>query len=81
VSTVSGAFTQNKNGLICTFTVTGGYIVSPDGTATITVTGTTTNPACKQAASVEASVLFEMGKGVAFVDTTAGVVLGSLLKQ
>ncbi len=81
VSKVTGSLTQNKDGVVCQFTLSGSYTVNPDGTGTITVTDTPSGGGCTASGGSVASVLFNMGSGAAFVNVSGGVDLGSLLKQ
>jgi len=81
VSKVTGTLTENKNGAVCGFVLSGTYTVNSDGTGTINVTQTPTSAGCTGSPVTEASVLFNMGSGAAFVNTTGGVSLGSLTRQ
>ncbi len=81
VSKVTGSLTQNKDGVVCQFTLGGSYTVNPDGTGTITVTETPSGGGCAASGGSVVSVLFNMGKGAVIVGVTGGVDLGSLLKQ
>lgn len=78
---VTGNVTDNKDGKVCQFTITGTYTVNPDGTGTMALTVTAITPNCTSSSSNEASVLFDMNRGVAFVNTTGGVALGRMTKQ
>lgn len=40
VGKISGNLTENKDGAVCQFTLNGTYTVNPDGTGSITATGT-----------------------------------------
>jgi len=74
--------TENRDGITCQFTLNGTYTVNPNGTGTITMTLTPINPNCTGSTSFnEASVLFDMSNGAAFVNISGGVALGSLTKQ
>ncbi len=81
VSKVTGTLTENKNGGVCSFTLSGSYTVNPDGTGTISVTEKPISGGCTSAAASVASVLFNMGKGAIAVSTTSGTTLGSFVKQ
>jgi hypothetical protein len=81
VSKVTGTLTENKNGGVCSFTLSGTFTVNPDGTGTISVTETPTSAGCSSAGASVASVLFNMGNGALAVSSTGGATLGSFLKQ
>ena len=81
MSKVTGVLTENKHGTICQFVLSGSYTVNPNGTAAIDLTATPTAPGCSAGAAVQASVLFNMGNGAAFINTTTTVWLGSLTRQ
>ncbi|HEV3109338.1 MAG TPA: hypothetical protein VGY99_02505 [Candidatus Binataceae bacterium] len=81
VSKVSGQLTENKHGTICQFALSGTYTVNPNGTGVIDVNSTTSSVGCTGTATAQVSVLFNMGNGAAFINTTTGVSLGSLTKQ
>ena len=78
---VGGNVTENKGGAVCKFTLNGTYTVNPNGTGTISVAVTPITPGCTANPSKEASVLFQMGNGAAFVGITGGTGLGSLNRQ
>ncbi len=79
--TVGGNLTENKDGTTCQFTLNGTYTVNPNGTGTITMTLTPISPNCTASTSNQASVLFDMSNGAAFVNISGGVALGSLTRQ
>jgi hypothetical protein len=81
VSKVTGTMTENKNGSVCNFTLSGSYTVNPDGTGTITATKTPITAGCTSGAADVASVLFNMGNGALAVSTGGGTTLGSFIKQ
>ncbi len=76
---VTGSFTQNNDGVVCQYTLTGSYTVNPNGTGTIDVTQASSTE-CGTTTAEEISVLFDGGDGVAFLNA-GGVILGSLTKQ
>ena len=78
---VSGLLTENKHGTVCYFTLSGSYTVNPNGTGAIDLTATPTSTGCTGGTKVQASVLFNMGNGAFFVNTTGAVWLGSFTKQ
>jgi hypothetical protein len=81
ISTVTGSLTENKHGTICHFDLSGSYTVNPNGTAAINLIATPISGGCAAGAAVQASVLFNMGNGVAFVNTIGTIWLGSLTRQ
>ena len=75
-----GKLTENKNGTVCQFGLSGTYTVNPNGTGTLNLTGSPSTISCSLH-SMTSSVLFDMGKGVAAVNTMGGVAIGELTKQ
>jgi hypothetical protein len=78
--TVTGLLTENKNGTVCQSVLTGSYTVNPNGTASITVRETPSG-SCSGGTVTEATVLYNMGTGAAFVNTTGAVELGTFTSQ
>ncbi len=81
VSKVTGTLTENKNGTVCSYTLSGTFTVNPDGTGTISFTETPISAGCTSVLTGVASVLFNMGNGAFAVGTTGGTTLGRLIKQ
>jgi hypothetical protein len=81
VKNVTGLVTENKNGIVCHFTLTGSYTVNANGTGNITIIVAPAGASCPGSTKEAASVLFDAGNGVAFVNTSGGVLLGSFNKQ
>jgi hypothetical protein len=79
--TITGLLTENKNGSVCQFVLGGTYTVNPDGTGIITVKETPAGGSCTANTVSEASVLFNMNNGLAIVNLTGTVGLGSLVRQ
>lgn len=76
-----GVMTENQNSLICTFALSGSYTVNPDGTGTIHVNESLVSGDCSAGSIDHSSVLFKTGDRAFVVQTSSGVLFGTLTKQ
>ena len=77
----TGNLTENRDGTVCQFSLTGIYTVKPDGTGAISLTGTPITEGCPANHTVAASVLFKMGRGAVAATIDGQPALASFNQQ
>jgi hypothetical protein len=78
---VSGSLTDNSNGTVCRFTLSGSYTENPDSTGYVDAKATPVSGPCLESAPVQTTIRFNLGSGQAWVNTSAGVSSGHLTRQ